>query len=77
MTLYEFNRLGLNELIEAVNQYCTYLDNYAKKNIRINCYAIDRFFVKVVYNAEHNTITEARSYKCGPSFDKYTSNQIL
>jgi hypothetical protein len=52
MTLYEFNRLELNERMEAVNQYGTFLDNYITKDIRINCYAIDKFFVEFVYDAE-------------------------
>ena len=49
--------------MEAVNQYGVYFDNYVTEDIRINCYAIDKFFVEVVYNAEHNTITEVRSFK--------------
>ena len=73
MTLYEFNILELNERMEAVNQYGVYLDNYVTKDIRINCYAIDMFFVEVVYNAEHNTITEVRSFKTGHSLDKYAN----
>jgi len=71
MTLYLFNRLELNERMEAVNQCGTFLDNYITKDIRINCYAIDKFFVEVVYDAEHNTITEVRSFKYGHSLDKY------
>ena len=71
MTLYEFNRLELNERMEAVNQYGTFLDNYITQDIRINCYTIDKFFVEVVYDAEHNTITEVRSFKYGHSLDKY------
>ena len=71
MTLYEFNRLELNERMEAVNQYGTFLDNYNTKDIKINCYAIDRFFVEVIYDAEHNTITEVRSFKYGDNLDKY------
>jgi hypothetical protein len=43
------------------------------KDIRIHCYTIDGFFVKVVYNAEHNTITELRSFKYGHSLDKYSA----
>ena len=73
MTLYEFNRLELNERMEAVNQYGIFLDNYITKDIRINCYAIDKFFVEVVYDAEHNTITEVRSFKYGHSLDKYSA----
>ena len=75
MTLYEFNRLELNERMEAVNQYGTFLDNYITQDIRINCYAIDKFFVEVVYDTEHNTITEVRSFKYGHSLDKYSNNQ--
>jgi len=28
----------------------TFLDNYITKDIKINCYAIDKFFVEVVYD---------------------------
>ena len=48
MTLYEFNRLELNERMQAVNQYGTYLDNYIGNGERCNCYEIDKFFVEVV-----------------------------
>ena len=71
MTLYVFNRLELNDRMEAVNQYGPFLDNYITKDIKINCYAIDNFFAEVVYDAEHNTITEVRSFKYGHSLDKY------
>ena len=60
--------------MEAVNQCGTFLDNFITKHIRINCYAIDKFFVDVVYDAEHNTITEVRSFKYGHSLDKYAGN---
>jgi len=36
-----------------------------------NCYAIDKFFVEVVYDGEHNVITEVRSFKYGHSLDKH------
>ena len=54
MTLYEFNALELNERMEAVNQYGTYLDNYIGNGERCNCYAIDKFFVEVVYDSKRN-----------------------
>ena len=63
MTLYEFNALELNERMEAVNQCGTYLDNYIGNGERCNCYEIDKFFVEVVYSAEHNAIVEARDFK--------------
>jgi len=59
--------------MEALNQYGIYLDNYVTEDIRINCYAIDKFFVEVVYNSEHNTIIQVRSIKCGHSLDKYSA----
>ena len=72
MTLCEFNILDLNERMEAVNQYCTFLDNHLSKTERCNLYAIDRFFVELVYNSEHNTITKIRSFKTGYLLDKYS-----
>jgi len=54
-----------------------FLDNYVTKDIRINCYAIDKFFVEVVYDSEHNTITEVRSFKYGHSLDKYANLNSL
>ena len=65
MTLYEFNILDINDRMETVNQYGTFLDNYITQEIKINCYAIDKFFVEVVYDGEHNVITEIRSFKYG------------
>jgi hypothetical protein len=72
MTLYQFNILGLNESMEAVNQHGTFLDNHVSKTERCNLYAIDRFFVELVYNSEHNTITKIRSFKTGYLLDKYS-----
>jgi hypothetical protein len=73
MTLYEFNRLELNERMEAVNQHGTFLDNHVTEAERCNLYAIDMFFVEVVYDPTHNTITELRSFKTGHLLDKYSS----
>ncbi|WP_411895722.1 hypothetical protein [Winogradskyella sp. A2] len=73
MTLYEFNLLNLNDKMEAVNQYGTFLDNHVTTKERCNLYAIDMFFVEVVYNAEHNSITEIRSFKTGHLLAKYSN----
>jgi hypothetical protein len=73
MTLYEFNLLDLNERIEAVNKLATFLDNHATKSERCNLYALDRFFVEVVYNPTTNKITDAHSFKTGYLLDKYSS----
>ena len=74
MTLHDFNALELNERMEAVNQYGTFLYNHVSNTERCNLYAIDKFFVEVVYNPEHNTITEVKSFKTGHLLDKYSIN---
>jgi len=53
-----------------------FLDNYITKDIRLNCYGVDKFFVEVVYDTEHNVVTEVRSFKSGKSLVKY-SNLII
>ena len=63
MTLYEFNSLTLEEKQAIVWENGVFLDNYITQEIKINCYAIDKFFVEVVYDSEHNTITEVRSFR--------------
>jgi hypothetical protein len=60
--------------MEAVNQYGTFLDNHVTEKERCNLYPIDKFFVEVVYDAEHNTITELRSFKTGYLLDNYSNN---
>jgi hypothetical protein len=47
-----------------------FLDNYITKDIKINCCALGKFFVEVVYDATHNVITEVRSFKYGLELDK-------
>ena len=71
MTLYEFNILSLEEKQSVVWLKGVFLDNYVTKDIKINCYALDKFFVEVVYDGKHNVITEVRSFKYGHELDKY------
>ncbi|WP_229720446.1 hypothetical protein [Winogradskyella helgolandensis] len=73
MELYDFNRLELNEQMEVVNQLGAFIDNHVTKTERCNLYAVDMFFVEVVYNSEYNTITELRSFKTGYLLDKYST----
>ena len=62
MTLYEFNILTLEEKQITVWDKGIFLENYITQDIRINCYSIDKFFVEVVYDAEHNTITDVTTF---------------
>jgi len=50
ITLYEFNILTLEKKQATVWDKGTFLDNHITKEERVNCYAIDRFFVEVVYD---------------------------
>ena len=72
MTLYNFNKLALEEKQATVWDKGVFLDNYITLDIRINCYAIDKFFVEVFYDGEQNVIPEVRSFKYGHSLDKYS-----
>ena len=58
----------------VINQQGTFINNHITKVERCNLYAIDMFFVEVVYNAEFNTITEINSFKTGYLLDKYSAN---
>ena len=53
--------------------FCILLYNYITQDIRINCYAIDKFFVEVGYDGKQNVITEVKSFKYGHSLDKYSA----
>ncbi|MDX1278380.1 hypothetical protein [Oceanihabitans sediminis] len=74
MTLYEFNKLDMNARMEVTNQKGVFLDNYITDKERINLYAIDMFFVEVVYTPKKNFILEVRSFKTGQSLDKYSKD---
>ena len=48
------------------------LDNDVSTKAWCNCYAIDKLFIELVYDAKHNAITEVRSFKSGRLLDKYS-----
>ena len=52
MTLYNFNKLSLEEKQESTWKHGVFLENYVSQDIRINCYAIDKFFIEVVYDGD-------------------------
>lgn len=71
MKLEEFNKLSFDEKLNMVYDKGTFLDNYVTKNIRLNCYAVELFFVELVYCSEKNKIVEIRSFEEGKHLDKY------
>jgi len=74
MTLYEFNRLTQEEQIKMVWSIGVFLDNHISKNEMLSCYAIDMFFVELLYGVDINKIIEVRSFKSGWCLDKYSLN---
>jgi len=74
MTLYEFNLLNKNEKIITVFEKGIFLDNYKSETETLNCFAIDMFFVEVVFNSKVNQIVDVRSFIDGYFLDKYSYN---
>ena len=48
-----------------------FLINYITDSERTNLYAIDAFYVDVVYDPDTNKIVEVRSFKKGLCLEKY------
>ena len=71
MTLYEFNRLSKDAQLSTVWSKGVFLDNHISKTEMLSCYAIDMFFVELVYNTETNKIVSVRSFISGWCLDKY------
>lgn len=74
MTLYQFNRLSEEEQIKTVWGIGVFLDNHISKTEMLSCYAIDMFFVELVYDTDKNKIIKVRSFKSGWCLDKYSPN---
>ncbi|WP_143144237.1 hypothetical protein [Flaviramulus basaltis] len=51
-----------------------FLDNYVTAHIRMNLYAVNKFFVEMVYDSNVNRVVEVRSFKSGIQLDKYTAH---
>ena len=51
-----------------------FLDNHISQTEALSCYAIDMFFVELVYCVDKNKIVEGRSFKSGHRLDKYSPN---
>lgn len=71
MTLVEFSALNENSMIRLVSEKGVFLQHHISKTEMICCYAIELFFVELVYDANTNRLTEIRSFISGKSLDKY------
>ena len=54
--------LNDDDQLTAVWDKGIFLENYITKTEKINCYAIDMFFVEIVYDAKQNKVTEVRCF---------------
>ena len=72
MRVEVYNNLIYDEKLFIVVDIGTFLDNFVTKDIRMNLYAVDKFYVELIYNSEINKISEIRSFKKEIHLDKYT-----
>lgn len=74
MTLYEFNLLSFEEKQATIWEYGEFIENhitsFGELEI-INLYAINIFYVELVYDQNANKIKEVRSFKTGKDLEKY------
>lgn len=75
MTLYEFRLLDNQDQYNSIWNLGVFLDSVVEGKYKINIYAIDMFFVEVVYDTQSNTIIENRPFKEGHRLDKYSNIQ--
>ena len=71
MKLYEFCRLTEVEQYNVVWNIGALVDQYFKKGVAINLYAINEFFVEVYYDIDTNKILYKKHFKQGELLDKY------
>lgn len=72
MTLYEFNTLQENDKYHTTWNLGIYLDSVNENYLKINLYAIGKFFVEVLHDPKSNKISGIRSFKSGHRLDKYS-----
>ena len=66
--------LDESQQFETIWSEGIFVDNAIENGNGINLYAIDMFFVEVVYDSKTNKITEVRCFKEGHRLDKYSPN---
>jgi hypothetical protein len=73
MTVNDFNLLSLEDKKTKVSNLGLFLDNYLIKEVNINCYTIDKFFVEVQYDVEQNIISDVTAFETGINLYKYSN----
>ena len=73
MTLYEYKMLSEDEQYDTVFAKGKFLDIVIEGNSKYVLYAIDKFFVEVVWNNEKDQIIGIGQFKEGDSLDRYSN----
>ena len=71
MKLYDYIILSEDEKCNAVWHNGIHIDTFVNRNIKINLYAINDFFVEIYYDADLNKIIDKKHFKQGHLLDKY------
>ena len=73
MTLYEFNTLSFKDKQATVWELGSFIENMPSKNELeyLSLYAINKFYIELVYLIDTNKIVEVRSFKTGKYLEKY------
>jgi hypothetical protein len=74
LTLYEFNLLTEDNKLKTVCDIGEFIENHISIDGIKNLYAINKFYVEVVYDAKSNQIIGVESFKTGKDLDKYLPN---
>lgn len=74
MTLYEFNLLIEEDKLISIWDIGEFIDNHISTKGIKNLYAINKFYVEVIYDAKTNKIIGVESFKTGKDLDKYLPN---
>jgi hypothetical protein len=71
MTLYQFNILTEDNKLKTVWDIGEFIKNHISIDGIKNLYAINKFYLEVVYDATNNKIIGVESFKTGKDLDKY------
>jgi hypothetical protein len=71
MTLYQFNILTEDNKLKTVWDIGEFIKNHISIDGIKNLYAINKFYVEVVYDATNNKIIGVESFKTGKDLDTY------
>ena len=73
LTLYEFKRLPEQEQYSIAFNCGTFIDYLEQKNKKLVLYAINLFYVQVVYNTTTNKIINITPFKTGKRLFRYSN----